>query len=85
MAEHIVKMPPKERKIIDGPFVSELDREKCLTITAVDRKQHTVSLNIGGFPVTLICSPENNPKPYQQVKAILLDMVAGAVPQNSQN
>lgn len=63
------KTPPKEKKRIDG--------DGRFTIVTVDWEQNVVSLDVGGYPVTLICSPENNSKPYQQVKAILVDAVVG--------
>lgn len=70
MAKRIAtKTPPKEKKRNDG--------DGRFTIVAVDREQNVVSLDVGGYPVKLICSPENNSKPYQQVKAILVDAVAG--------
>lgn len=46
-----------------------------LTITEVDQARHTIQLNVDGCPVTLSCSQHNNPKPYQQIKTILLDTV----------
>lgn len=64
------KTPPKERKRIDG--------DGCFTIITVDREKNTVSLDVEGYPVTLTCWPENNSKPYQQVKAILVDAVVEA-------
>lgn len=64
------KTPPKERKRIDG--------DGRFTVVTVDREKNVVSLDVGGYPVTLICSPENNSKPYQQVKAILANAVAEA-------
>ncbi len=78
MAEHILT-PPQERENIDG---SAFDQEGQFTITSIDRKQHIIELNVGGCPVTLVCSPQNNSKPYQLVKAILLDMVASSAPQD---
>lgn len=77
MAERINKTPPIEKKKIDGS-----DRDGHFTIAEIDREHHTVSLDVGGCPVTLICFPQNNPKPYQQIKSILLDMVAGSTSQN---
>lgn len=74
MAERIYKTPPIERKKNDG-----IDQERHFTIKTIDREQHTIALDVGGCSVTLICSPQNNPKPYQQIKKILLDVVAGAI------
>lgn len=72
MAKRIAtKTPPKERKRIDG--------DGHFTIVTVDREQNVVSLDVGGYPVTLTCQPEDNSKPYQQVKAILLDTMVGAI------
>lgn len=82
MAGRIPVTPPKERKNINGSVPSKVDRDGHFTIIDIDRERHTVSLDVGGCPVTLICSPQNNPKPYQRVKAILLDMLAGTTPQN---
>jgi len=78
MAEH-TPMPPQERKNIDG---SALNQEGQFTITSIDRKQHIIELDVGGCPVTLVCSPQNNSRPYQLVKTILLDMVANSAPQD---
>ncbi len=77
MAGRMTETPPTERKNVSG-----IDREGHFTIIEIDREQHTVSLDVGGYPVTLICSPQNNPKAYQQIKSILLDMIVGDIPHN---
>lgn len=61
------KTPPKERKRIDG--------DGCFTIVTVDREKNTVSLDVGGYSVTLNCSPQSNLDLYRQIKTILVDTI----------
>lgn len=72
MADSVSMTPPTKRKREIG---SSAKPKEHLTITAVDQEQHTICLNVDGYPVTLICSPQNNSETYQQVKMILLDTV----------
>lgn len=42
-------------------------------ITFVDRKSHTIYLNVGGCQITVNCQKESNPTIYETVKDILVD------------
>lgn len=77
MADSGPMTPPIKRKREIRPSAKPKER---LAITAVDQAQHTICLNVDGYPVTLVCSPQNNAKTYQQVKAILLDTVVNSSP-----
>lgn len=77
MADSAPMTPPKERQRI-GPAIPRPKQKEHLTIIGVDREQHTIHLDVDGFPVTLICSPQNNTKTYQQVKTVLLDTLANS-------
>lgn len=51
---------------------------KDVTISSVDREQHIINMVVKGCPVTAICSPQNNPDIYEQIKTILVDAVLKA-------
>lgn len=78
MADSVSMTPPKERQRT-GPAIPRPKQKEHLTIIGVDQEQHTIRLNVDGFPVTLTCSPQNNAKTYQQVKAVLLNVVATGI------
>ena len=46
-----------------------------ITISSVDRERHIVSMFVQGYPVTAVCSPENNPSIYEQLKAVMIGVV----------
>lgn len=79
MADSGPMTPPTKRKREIGSSAKPTEH---LAITAVDQAQHTICLNVDGYPVTLLCSPQNNTKTYQQVKTILLDTVVNSTPKN---
>lgn len=43
-----------------------------ITVSSIDRENHTVYLTVNGHRVTAICSPQNNPEIYEKVKTILI-------------
>mgnify|MGYP001624112159 FL=1 len=53
-----------------------------VTISSVDREQHIINMVVKGYPVTAICSPQNNPDIYEQIKTILVGAVLKAPQQN---
>ena len=53
-----------------------------VTIASVDREQNIIHLMVKGYPVTAICSPQNNPDIYEQIKTILVGAVLKAPQQN---
>lgn len=67
--------PPREKKRYVGKPGSTDTPQGSITISAVDRAQNTIHLEIDGCPVTLSCTAQSNPETYRQVKAILLDTV----------
>lgn len=77
MTDSVSLTLPTKRKREIGPSAKPKEH---LTITAVDQEQHTICLDVDGCPVTLLCSPQNNTKAYQQVKTILLDTVVNSTP-----
>lgn len=77
MVDYKFAMPPKERNI--GSAMPLSCAEGSFTIQEIDRENNTVSLIINGCDVTLICSKDNNPKPYEQIKTILLGTVASSL------
>lgn len=46
-----------------------------ITISSVDRERHIVSMFVQGYPVTAVCSPENNPSIYEQLKAVMIGVI----------
>ncbi len=46
-----------------------------ITISSVDRERHIVNMFVQGYPVTAVCSPENNPSIYEQLKAVMIGVV----------
>ena len=53
-----------------------------VTISSVDREQHIINMVDKGCPVMAICSPQNNPDIYEQIKTILVGAVLKAPQQN---
>ena len=53
-----------------------------VTISSVDHEQNIIHLIVKGCPVTAICSPQNNPEIYEQIKMILVGAVLKAPQQN---
>lgn len=53
-----------------------------VTISSVDHEQNIIHLIVKGCPVTAICSPQNNPDIYEQIKMILVGAVLKAPQQN---
>ena len=53
-----------------------------VTISSVDREQHIINMVVKGCPVTAICSPQNNPDIYEQIKTILVGAILKAQQQN---
>lgn len=77
MADYKFAVPPKERNI--GSAMSLSCAEGSFTIQEIDRENHTVYLIVNGCAVTLLCSTENNLKPYEQIKTILLGTVVSSL------
>lgn len=77
MSDYKFAIPSKERNIGSAKPPSYI--EGGFTIQEVDRENNTVSLTINGCDVTLICSKDNNPKPYEQIKTILLGTVVSSL------
>ena len=46
--------------------------QSVMCITRVDLEKHTVHLTVGGYPVTAICTPENNPDVFESIQHILI-------------
>ena len=55
-----------------------------VTISSVDREQHIINMVVKGCPVMAICSPQNNPDIYEQIKTILVGALLKAPQQNFQ-
>ena len=55
---------------------------KDVTISSVDREQNIINMVVKGCPVTAICSPQNNPDIYEQIKTILVGAVLNTPQQN---
>ena len=53
-----------------------------VTISSVEHEQNIIDLMVKGCPVTAICSPQNNPEIYEQIKMILVGAVLKAPQQN---
>lgn len=52
-----------------------MERNLEMQIFNVDRKKHTIQLNVGGCLVTVLCEPQNNPETYTRLRDILIDSV----------
>lgn len=83
MADSVPMTPPTERKRCISRPCSKENPQGSITISAVDRAQNTVQLEIDGCPVTLSCTPQSKPETYYQVKAILLDTVVHSPPKQA--
>ena len=55
----------------------EIERniETGLIVSDIDYENHTIYLNVQGYPVTVICSPQDNPAAYERVRGVLLEMI----------
>lgn len=46
-----------------------------LTVSSVDRENHTIHLVVNGCLVTAICAPDDNMNIYEELKTILIGSV----------
>ena len=55
----------------------EIERniETGLIVSDIDYENHTIYLNVQGYPVTVVCTPQDNPAAYERVRSILLEMI----------
>ena len=75
---------PQPQFIITAQMQREGDGDinEDVTISSVDREQHIINMVVKGCPDMAICSPQNNPDIYEQIKTILVGAVLKAPQQN---
>lgn len=52
-----------------------MERNLETQVFSIDRKKHTIQLNVGGCLVTVLCELQSNLETYTRLRDILIDSV----------
>ena len=54
-------------------------------VSSVNRQKHTIHMIVNGAAVTAVCTPQNNPEVYHQVKSMLINTIVNPITTKAAN